>query len=105
MEHIRLLRTGIMAEYPVMSTLQGICGQIEQTLHVIRETYEMCRAGGVRGLELGTVYVAYCCNVASGILVCERISEALDGDCREGGMFAFSAIRLKLAFSKIILKG
>ncbi len=24
---------------------------------------------------------------------------ALDGDCREGGMFAFSAIRLKLAFS------
>ncbi len=26
---------------------------------------------------------------------------ALDGDCREGGKFAFSAIRLKLAFSKI----
>ncbi len=26
---------------------------------------------------------------------------ALDGDCREGGTFAFSAIRLKLAFSKI----
>ncbi len=26
---------------------------------------------------------------------------ALDGDCREGGMFAFSAIRLKLAFSEI----
>ncbi len=26
---------------------------------------------------------------------------ALDGVCREGGMFAFSAIRLKLAFSKI----
>ncbi len=26
---------------------------------------------------------------------------SLDGDCREGGMFAFSAIRLKLAFSEI----
>ncbi len=26
---------------------------------------------------------------------------ALDGDCREGGMFAFSAIRLKLAFSEM----
>ncbi len=26
---------------------------------------------------------------------------ALDGDCREGGTFAFSAIRLKLAFSEI----
>ncbi len=26
---------------------------------------------------------------------------ALDGDCREGGTFAVSAIRLKLAFSKI----
>ncbi len=26
---------------------------------------------------------------------------ALDGDCREGGTFAFSAIRLKLAFSQI----
>ncbi len=26
---------------------------------------------------------------------------ALDGDCREGGTFTFSAIRLKLAFSKI----
>ncbi len=27
-------------------------------------------------------------------------SVALDGDCREGGTFAFSAIRLKFAFSK-----
>ncbi len=26
---------------------------------------------------------------------------ALDCDCREGGTFAFSAIRLKLAFSEI----
>ncbi len=26
---------------------------------------------------------------------------ALDSDCREGGTFAFSAIRLKLAFSEI----
>ncbi len=26
---------------------------------------------------------------------------ALDGDCREGGTYAFSAIRLKLAFSGI----
>ncbi len=26
---------------------------------------------------------------------------ALDGDCREGGTFTFSAIRLKFAFSKI----
>ncbi len=26
---------------------------------------------------------------------------ALDGDCREGWTFAFSAIRLKLAFSEI----
>ncbi len=26
---------------------------------------------------------------------------ALDGDCREGGTFAFSAIRLKLAFSEM----
>ncbi len=25
---------------------------------------------------------------------------ALDGDCREGGTFAFSAIRLKFAFSE-----
>ncbi len=43
---IRLLRTGIMAEYPVMSTSQGTYVRIEQTSVVIRVTYEMCRAGG-----------------------------------------------------------
>ncbi len=31
MEYIRSLRTGIMAEYPVMSTSQGTCVRIEQT--------------------------------------------------------------------------
>ncbi len=46
MEHIRSFRTGIMAEYLVMSTSQGTYGRIEQTLYVIRETYEMCRGGG-----------------------------------------------------------
>ncbi len=59
----------------------------------------------MRGLELGTADVAYCSNVVSGILVCERIcvqgGVTFDGDCREGGTFTFSAIRLKLAFSKI----
>ncbi len=29
------------------------------------------------------------------------VGVALDGDSREGGTFAFSAIRLKLAFSEI----
>ncbi len=29
------------------------------------------------------------------------VGVALDDDCREGRMFAFSAIRLKLAFSEI----
>ncbi len=57
MEYIRSLRTGIMAEYPVMSTSQGTCVRIEQTSEAIRVTYEICRAGGggggvVRGLEL-----------------------------------------------------
>ncbi len=41
-----------MAEYPVMSTLQGTYGRIEQTLYVIRDTYEICRAGG-RGARTG----------------------------------------------------
>ncbi len=58
MNGIHLLRTGIMAEYRVMSTLQGTCVRIEQTSEVIRVTYEMCRAGGgwggARGLELRT---------------------------------------------------
>ncbi len=46
MEYIRSLRTGIMAEYPVMSTSQGTCVRIEQTSEAIRVTYEICRAGG-----------------------------------------------------------
>ncbi len=46
MNGIRSLRTGIMEEYPVMSTSQGTCVRIEQTSEVIRVTYEMCRAGG-----------------------------------------------------------
>ncbi len=54
MEHIRSLRTGMMAEYPVKSTSQGTYGRIEQRSEVKRETYKMCRAGGARGLELKT---------------------------------------------------
>ncbi len=46
MEYIRSLRTGIMAEYPVMSTSQGTYVRIEQTSEAIRVTYEICRAGG-----------------------------------------------------------
>ncbi len=53
MEYIRSLRTGIMEEYPVMSTSQGTYVPIEQTSEAIRVTYEICRAGG-RGLELRT---------------------------------------------------
>ncbi len=49
MEYIRLLRTGIMAEYPVMS--QGTYVRIEQTSEVIRVTYEICRAGTRTGIE------------------------------------------------------
>ncbi len=46
MEYIRSLRTGIMAEYPVMSTSQGTYVWIEQTSEAIRVTYEICRGGG-----------------------------------------------------------
>ncbi len=53
MEYIRSLRTGIMAEYPVMSTSQGTYVRIEQTSEAIRVTYEICRAGGGLGLRLG----------------------------------------------------
>ncbi len=49
MEYIRLLRTGIMAEYPVMSTSQVTYVRIEQTSEAIRVTYEICRAGGGGG--------------------------------------------------------
>ncbi len=52
MNGIRSLRTGIMEEYPVMSTSKDTCVRIEQTSEVIRVTYEMCRAGGARtGIE------------------------------------------------------
>ncbi len=40
-----------MAEYPVMFTSQGTYGRIEQTLYVIRDTYELCRAGEGGGLR------------------------------------------------------
>ncbi len=43
---IRSLRTGIMAEYSVMSTSQGTYVRIEQTSEELRETYEMCRVWG-----------------------------------------------------------
>ncbi len=50
--HTHTLRTGIMAEYPVMSTSQGTYVQIEQTSEAIRVTYEMWRAGVARtGIE------------------------------------------------------
>ncbi len=54
MNGMRSLQTGIMEEYRVMSTSQGTCVRIEQTSEVIRVTYEMCRGGGARGLELRT---------------------------------------------------
>ncbi len=57
MNGIRSLQTGIMEEYPVMSTSQGTCVRIEQTSEVIRVTYEMCRAVGRGGLELRTAAV------------------------------------------------
>ncbi len=54
MEYIRSLQTGIMAEYPVMSTSQGTYVRIEETSEAIREKYEMCRArGGVGGAKTG----------------------------------------------------
>ncbi len=46
MEYIRSLWTGIMAEYPVMSTSQGTYVPIEQTSEAIRVRYDICRAGG-----------------------------------------------------------
>ncbi len=45
MEHTRSLWTGIMAEYPVMSTSQGTCGRIEQTSEEIRDTQNV-QSGG-----------------------------------------------------------
>ncbi len=43
---IHSLRTGIMVEYPVMSTSQGTYVWIEQISEAVRVTYKMCRAGG-----------------------------------------------------------
>ncbi len=63
MKYIRSLRTGIMAEYPVMSTSQGTCVRIEQTSEAIRVTYEICRAGGARGLELRTAALHQQCEL------------------------------------------
>ncbi len=60
MEYIRSLQTGIMAEYPVMYTSQGTYVRIEQTSEAIRVTYEICRVGGVRGLELRTAVLFIC---------------------------------------------
>ncbi len=47
-----LVRAGIMAEYPVMSTSQGTYSRIEQTSEVIRDTYKICS----QGLELKTTH-------------------------------------------------
>ncbi len=52
MEYIRSLRTGIMEEYPVMSTSQGTYVRIEQTSEAIR--VRNMQSGGARGLELRT---------------------------------------------------
>ncbi len=75
MEYIRLLQTGIMAEYPVMSTSQGANVQIEQTSEAIRVTNEMCSVCGGRGvlgarglelrtaaLELSLLHCTSCCD-------------------------------------------
>ncbi len=51
MEYIRSLRTGIMVEYPVMSTSQGTCVRIEQTSEAIRVTNEICREDARTGIE------------------------------------------------------
>ncbi len=53
MEHIRSFRTGIMAEYSVMSTSKGTYGRIEQTSYVIREINEMYRAGRGEWVRIG----------------------------------------------------
>ncbi len=62
MEYIRSLRTGIMEEYPVMSTSQGTCVRIEQTSEAIRVTYEICRAGGREDWN-GIIEVVYMCQM------------------------------------------
>ncbi len=49
---LRSLRTGIMAEYPVMSTSQGTYLRIEQTSEAIRVRviYEICRTAALEFL-------------------------------------------------------
>ncbi len=53
MEYIRSLQTGIMGEYPVMSTSQGTYVRIEQTTVAIRVR------GGGGGLELRTAGIIF----------------------------------------------
>ncbi len=48
--NIRSFLTGILAEYPVMSTSQGTYVQIEQKPEVMRETYK-CAEWGWTGIE------------------------------------------------------
>ncbi len=53
------LRTGIMAENPVMSTSQGTYVRIEQTSEAISNTRNV--QSGVRGLELRTTDLHTAC--------------------------------------------
>ncbi len=73
MEYIRSLRTGIMEEYPEMSTSQGTYVPIEQTSEAIRVTYDICRAGGARGLELRTAALVQTC-LKSTVCFCSKYS-------------------------------
>ncbi len=49
--NIRSFLTGILVEYPVMSTSQGTYVQIEQKPEVMRETYKCAEWGGGTGIE------------------------------------------------------
>ncbi len=49
MEYIRSLRTGIMVEYPVISTSQGTYVQIEQTSEVKKSNIRNMQSGGGGG--------------------------------------------------------
>ncbi len=64
MEHIHSLRTGIMAEYPVMSTSQGTYVRLEQTSEAIRETLKMCIAG--RGGDGARTRIENRCSIGIG---------------------------------------
>ncbi len=57
MEYIRSFRTGIMAEYPVMSTSQGTYVRIEQISEGDKSNIRNMQSGGARGLELRTADV------------------------------------------------